>query len=230
MLRILLVEDEPAIADTLVYALSTECFEVQHTLTGGDALAAYAEKPFDLAILDIGLPDMSGLDVCRALREKSQVPVLFLTARDGEVDRVLGLELGGDDYVTKPFSPREIVARVRAILRRTNSAPREPATTAAPNPISLHHDPASMRIRCHGQPLDLTAHEYKLLLVLLERPGRVYTRDQLLDRAWADPGAVTDRTIDAHIKSIRSKLRSVREGAEDFIQTRRGLGYLLALE
>ncbi len=230
MLRILLVEDEPAIADTLIYALSTECFEVQHTLTGGDALAAYAEKPFDLAILDIGLPDMSGLDVCRALREKSQVPVLFLTARDGEVDRVLGLELGGDDYVTKPFSPREIVARVRAILRRTNSAPREPATAAATSPVSLHHDPASMRIRCHGQPLDLTAHEYKLMLVLLERPGRVYTRDQLLDRAWTDPGAVTDRTIDAHIKSIRSKLRSVREGAEDFIQTRRGLGYLLALE
>ncbi|RYD36347.1 MAG: two-component system response regulator CreB [Verrucomicrobiaceae bacterium] len=230
MLRILLVEDEPAIADTLVYALETECFEVKHVLTGGDALAAFAEKPFDLAILDIGLPDMSGLDVCGRLRAGSQVPVLFLTARSSEVDRVMGLELGGDDYVTKPFSPREIVARVRAILRR--SRPQQAAELAAvpEESATLHHDQHSMRIRCHGQPLELTAHEYKLMLVLLERPGRVYTRDQLLDRAWSDPGAVTDRTIDAHVKSIRSKLRSVREGAEDYIQTRRGLGYLLSLD
>jgi two-component system catabolic regulation response regulator CreB len=228
MLRILLVEDEPAIADTLIYALETECFEVRHVLTGGDALAAFAEKPFDLAILDIGLPDMSGLDVCGQLRVGSQVPVLFLTARSSEVDRVLGLELGGDDYVTKPFSPREIVARVRAILRR--SRPQPVAEAAATPDATLHHDHHSMRIRCHGQPLDLTAHEYKLMLVLLERPGRVYTRDQLLDKAWSDPGAVTDRTIDAHVKSIRSKLRSVREGAEDYIQTRRGLGYLLSLD
>lgn len=231
MLRILLVEDEPAIADTLIYALGTECFEVKHTLTGGDALEAFAKKPFDLVILDIGLPDMSGLDVCAQLRAKCQVPVLFLTARSSEVDRVLGLELGGDDYVTKPFSPREIVARVRAILRRSRQqlVADAPAATVEV-PASLHHDDHSMRIRCHGQPLDLTAHEYKLMLVLLERPGRVYTRDQLLDRAWSDPGAVTDRTIDAHVKSIRSKLRSAREGAEDYIQTRRGLGYLLSLD
>ncbi len=230
MLRILLVEDEPAIADTLVYALETECFEVRHVLTGGDALAAFADKPFDLAILDIGLPDMSGLDVCGQLRAGSQVPVLFLTARNSEVDRVLGLELGGDDYVTKPFSPREIVARVRAILRRSRPQPVAEAPAIPEEPASLHHDHHAMRIRCHGQPLDLTAHEYKLMLVLLERPGRVYTRDQLLDKAWSDPGAVTDRTIDAHVKSIRSKLRSVREGAEDYIQTRRGLGYLLSLD
>ena len=227
MLRILLVEDEPAIADTLIYALGTECFEVVHALTGGDALDSFRSKPCDFAILDIGLPDMSGLDVCRKLREHSTVPVLFLTARDGEVDRVLGLELGGDDYVTKPFSPREIVARVRAILRRTSvkeAPPEQPARH-----VALHHDESMMRIRCHGEYLELTAHEYKLMLVLLERPGRVYTRDQLLDKAWSDPGAVTDRTIDAHIKSIRSKLRSIRAGAEDYIQTRRGLGYLLSL-
>jgi two-component system catabolic regulation response regulator CreB len=227
MPRVLLVEDEPAIADTLIYALETECFEVTHALTGGDALAAFARQPHDFAVLDIGLPDMTGLDVCRRLRETSRVPVLFLTARDGEVDRILGLELGGDDYVTKPFSPREIVARVRAILRRTQPAAAGPARPAADGP--LHHDPAAMRIHCHGTALDLTAHEYKLLLVLLERPGRVFTRDQLLDHAWHDPGAVTDRTIDAHIKSIRAKLRLARPGAEDFIQTRRGLGYLLSL-
>ncbi len=228
MPRVLLVEDEPAIADTLVYALGTECFEVTHALTGADALAAAVRENFDFAILDIGLPDMTGLDVCRRLRETSSIPVLFLTARDGEMDRILGLELGGDDYVTKPFSPREIVARVRAILRRSQA----PAASTDPAPTNgkiLRHDHSAMRIHCHGEQLDLTAHEYKLLLVLLEKPGRVFTRDQLLEHAWQDPGAVTDRTIDAHVKSIRAKLRAVRVGAEDLIQTRRGLGYLLSL-
>jgi two-component system catabolic regulation response regulator CreB len=227
MPHVLLVEDEPAIADTLVYALRTECFSVTHHLTAGTALAAAKSGAFDLAILDIGLPDMSGLDLCRKLREKSPIPVLFLTARDGETDRILGLEIGGDDYVTKPFSPREIVARVRAILRRSNhDCDARPAGQAP----ALHHDRAAMRISCHGTPLDLTAHEYKLLAVLLDHPGRVFTRDQLLDHAWQDPGAVTDRTVDAHIKSIRAKLRTARAGAENLIETRRGLGYSLAAE
>ncbi|NQW99996.1 two-component system response regulator CreB [bacterium] len=230
MPHVLLVEDEPAIADTLVYALGTECFEVTHALTGADALAAAERISFDFAILDIGLPDMTGLDVCRRLREKSAIPILFLTARDAEVDRILGLELGGDDYVTKPFSPREIVARVRAILRRSQSSPPNPQIRLpAGNPKVLHHDSSAMRIHCHGEQLDLTAHEYKLLLVLLAKPGRVFTRDQLLEHAWQDPGAVTDRTIDAHVKSIRAKLRAIRVGAEDLIETRRGLGYLLSL-
>lgn len=223
---VLLVEDEPAIADTLVYALQTECFEVVHTLTGTEALAAAARQTFDFVILDIGLPDMTGLDVCRRLRETSSVPLLFLTARDGEMDRVLGLELGGDDYVTKPFSPREVVARVRAILRRAHGTTSSQAVPP-PSPEILLHDLDTMRIHCYGQRLDLTAYEYKLLLVLMGKPGRVFTRDQLLDHAWQDPGAVTDRTIDAHIKSIRAKLRSVQEGAEELIQTRRGLGYLV---
>lgn len=229
MSRILLVEDEPAIADTLVYALETECFTVTHALTGATALTANAREAHDLAILDIGLPDMTGLDVCRLLREYSTIPVLFLTARDGEMDRVLGLELGGDDYVTKPFSPREIVARVRAILRRSgngNSA-IPPATAPKSTGDGFHHDASSMRIHYGGIPLDLTAHEYKLLLVLMEKPGRVFTRDQLLDFAWQDPGAVTDRTVDAHIKSIRAKLRITSPGAENRIETRRGLGYSL---
>lgn len=230
MPRVLLVEDEPAIADTLVYALKTERFEVTHTLTGTAALEAFVAKPHDFVILDIGLPDITGLDVCRKLRESSNVPVLFLTARDGEIDRILGLELGGDDYVTKPFSPREIVARVRAIMRRASGnghdTPQSAASSSSTSP--LHHDTSAMRIHCDGQALDLTAHEYKLLLVLLGQPGRVFTRDQLLDRAWEDPGAVTDRTVDAHVKSIRAKLRAVREGAEDLIETRRGLGYLLS--
>jgi two-component system catabolic regulation response regulator CreB len=167
---------------------------------------------------------MSGLDLCRKLRETSPTPVLFLTARSGEMDRILGLEIGGDDYVTKPFSPREIVARVRAILRRGNHEPQPPSPTPAG---ALSHDAAAMRISCHGTPLDLTAHEYKLLLVLVSTPGRVFTRDQLLDHAWQDPGAVTDRTVDAHIKSIRAKLRATHPGAEHLIETRRGLGYCL---
>jgi two-component system catabolic regulation response regulator CreB len=227
MPHVLLVEDEPAIADTLVYALQTECFSVTHRLTAADALADARATAFDLAILDIGLPDMSGLDLCRKLREISPIPVIFLTARDGETDRILGLEIGGDDYVTKPFSPREIVARVRAILRRSNHETPAPSPTP---PRALHHDSAAMRISCHGAALDLTAHEYKLLLVLMEKPGRVFTRDQLLDHAWQDPGAVTDRTVDAHIKSIRAKLRTARAGAENLIETRRGLGYSLAPE
>jgi two-component system catabolic regulation response regulator CreB len=230
MPRVLLVEDEPAIADTLVYALETERFSVTHALTGTDALAAVSRESHDFAILDIGLPDMTGLDVCRRLRETSRIPVLFLTARDGEMDRILGLELGGDDYVTKPFSPREVVARVRAILRRSGSGNIVAGDSAAERAGGLHHDSPSMRILLDGIALDLTAHEYKLLLVLIGKPGRVFTRDQLLDHAWQDPGAVTDRTVDAHVKSIRAKLRAARAGAENLIETRRGLGYSLATD
>ncbi|MCU0795236.1 MAG: two-component system response regulator CreB [Akkermansiaceae bacterium] len=231
-MKVLLVEDEPAIADTLVYALRTECFEVTHVLTGGEALDAHAADAHDFVILDIGLPDLTGLEVCKRLRESSAVPILFLTARDGEIDRILGLELGGDDYVTKPFSPREIVARVRAILRRSSSPAEKPGIAAEPgngeSSAPLTHDEATMRVLLHGQALDLTAHEYKLLLVFLRRPHRVFTRDQLLDLAWQDPGAVTDRTIDAHIKTIRAKLREKSPGCENLIETRRGLGYAYA--
>jgi two-component system catabolic regulation response regulator CreB len=231
MTRVLLVEDEPAIADALVYALETDRFVVAHALTGGDALEIFAQQVFDFVILDVGLPDMTGFDVCRKLRESSLVPVLFLTARAGEIDRILGLEIGGDDYVTKPFSPREITARVRAILRRSSTfAEFSSATASLKSTRPLQHDSVAMRIHCHGVCLDLTAHEYKLLLVLLENHGRVFTRDQLLEKAWYDPGAVTDRTVDAHIKTVRAKMRHAAPGAEDLIQTRRGLGYVLVME
>jgi two-component system catabolic regulation response regulator CreB len=230
MTRVLLVEDEPAIADALVYALETDRFVVAHALTGGDALHTFAQQAFDFVILDVGLPDMTGFDVCRKLRESSQVPVLFLTARAGEIDRILGLEIGGDDYVTKPFSPREITARVRAILRRSSAIMETSTATAKSCSRALQHDSVAMRIHCHGVCLDLTAHEYKLLLVLLENQGRVFTRDQLLEKAWYDPGAVTDRTVDAHIKTVRAKMRHAAPGAEDLIQTRRGLGYVLVME
>ncbi|MGJ8697580.1 MAG: two-component system response regulator CreB [Verrucomicrobiaceae bacterium] len=224
MPAVLVVEDEPAIADTLVYALKTENFSVTHLTTGGEALAHCEKNTPDLVVLDIGLPDILGFDVCRGIREFSNVPILFLTARDSEIDHVLGLELGADDYVTKPFSPRTVVARIRAILRRGGvvEAPEAPSTL-------LHHCKDTMTILCSGKNLDLTAHEYKLLAILLAHPNRVYTREQLLEKAWDDPGSAMDRTIDAHIKSLRSKLRVHSEQAAETIQTRRGLGYALVL-
>ncbi|NWK57471.1 two-component system response regulator CreB [Verrucomicrobiaceae bacterium N1E253] len=223
MPRVLLVEDEVSIADTLVYALETEHFEVIHVTTAGKALPVF-EQGIDFAILDVGLPDMSGFDLCRKIRTFSAVPVLFLTARDSEIDRVLGLELGGDDYVTKPFSPREVCARVRAVLRRTSGRP-----TTIPEQVGcLVHDPESMQVHCCGECLPLTAHEYKLLVALMSQPGRIFTREQLLEKAWDDPGSAMDRTVDAHIKSLRAKIRS--SGGEDPIKTRRGLGYTLEFE
>jgi len=221
MPRLLLVEDEPAIADTLVYVLESDCHTVSHAMTGMDALAMQVAEPHDLAILDVGLPDMTGFDLCRKLREKWPIPVLFLTARDGELDRVLGLEIGGDDYVTKPFSPREVAARVRAILRRAGN----PLGNPKPVDGGLSVDDSSKRILCGTVRLDLTAHEYKMAAVLIGHPGQVFSREQLLDHAWDDPGAVTDRTVDAHVKSLRAKLRGVMPGAEEMIVTRRGLGY-----
>ena len=220
MPSVLLVEDEPAIADTLVYALQTENFSVIHVTTGQEGLEHFDTHAPDFAILDIGLPDLTGFDLCRQIRTFSQVPILFLTARNSEIDQVLGLELGADDYVTKPFSPRTVVARIRAILRR-GQAPAVKTSTL------LSHDQGTMSIACCGKPLDLTAHEYKLLAILLGQPGRVFTREQLLEQAWHDPGSAMDRTIDAHIKSLRAKLRTHSEDAAETIQTRRGLGYTL---
>jgi two-component system, OmpR family, catabolic regulation response regulator CreB len=228
--RVLVVEDEPAIAETLLYALRTEHFEVKHCSRGEEALAACQVELWDCIILDVGLPDISGFDVCRELRRSSQVPVIFLTARDGEIDRVLGLELGGDDYVPKPFSPRELVARVRAILRRAG-ARQEEAGSAAPVATAtvpaLQHDEWRKTILCYGQPMELSRNEYHLLLTLLQQPGRVFSREQLLEVAWPDPGAVTDRTVDAHIRLLRAKLREHLGEEYDPIETRRGLGYAL---
>lgn len=225
MPRILIVEDEPAIADALIYALKSECHEVAHVMTGAEALKLEGLSGHDLAILDIGLPDMTGFDLCRRLRELRQIPVLFLTARSEEIDRVLGLEIGGDDYVTKPFSPREVVARVKAILRRSATAFQDAPAVRAASGSGLKIDALSKRILLNDAALDLTAHEFRLASVLIARPGQVFSRDQLLDHAWDDPGAVTDRTVDAHIKSLRAKLKSAQSGAEEMIETRRGLGY-----
>ena len=221
MPAVLIIEDEPAIADALIYALKTENFSVTHVTTAQEGLDHFNSHAPDFAVLDIGLPDFTGFDLCRKIRDFSQVPILFLTARDSETDQVLGLELGADDYVTKPFSPRTVVARIRAILRRGMSAP------SPVNSSLLNHNSDTMSITCCGHPLDLTAHEYKLLAILLGQPGRVFTREQLLEQAWDDPGSAMDRTIDTHIKSLRAKLRHHSEDAAETIQTRRGLGYTL---
>lgn len=230
MPRVLLVEDEVSIAETLIYALETEHFEVVHVTTAGEALSLIDAKT-DFAILDVGLPDMSGFDLCQEIRKSHSLPILFLTARDSEIDRILGLELGGDDYVTKPFSPREVCARVRAVLRRSSSkleVSSEKLRTSQEVKF-LDHDPDAMIVRCHEQALNLTAHEYKLLAALMSQPGRIFTREQLLEKAWEDPGSAMDRTVDAHIKSLRAKIKACDPVEGDPIQTRRGLGYTIEL-
>lgn len=219
---VLVVEDEAGIAETIVYALRTEGFTPVWKTTGRDALATLPAEPVALVVLDVGLPDMSGFDVCREMQRVAPVPVIFLTARASEVDRIVGLELGADDYLAKPFSPRELTARVRAVLRRTQGAPRAAAAAGA----VWQHDAERCRITFHGHALDLTRNEYRLLATLLAAPGRVFSRDQLMTAAWDDPGAALDRTVDAHVKQVRAKLREV-DPESDPIVTHRGLGYSL---
>ncbi len=188
----------------------------QRAALAGEALATLRTEPVDLVILDVGLPDMSGFECCRILRQFSDVPVMFLTARAGEIDRVVGLEIGADDYVVKPFSPREVVARVRAILKRS-SAQAAPAR-------EFRIDTARLAIQYLGQPLKLTALEYRLLQCLLSQPERVFGRDELLAAVGAPTEAGYERNIDTHIKALRAKLREVDAGREP-IQTHRGFGY-----
>jgi two-component system catabolic regulation response regulator CreB len=216
---ILIVDDEPAIVDTLDYALRTEGFKTHCVGLGQDALEALRGNDIAAVILDVGLPDMNGFDVCRELRRESDVPVIFLTARSEEVDRIVGLELGADDYVPKPFSPREVVSRVRAILRRA----RPPAAPEAAAQPRFRVDAEGARIAYAGVWLALTRYEYRLLVTLLERPGRVLSRARLMDLAWSDAQESLERTVDAHIKTLRAKLRAVRN--DDPIETHRGLGY-----
>lgn len=230
--RLLLVEDEQAIADSLLYVLRSEGFEVVHHRLARDALAEVERQAPDLALLDVGLPDGSGLDVCRILRRTHGLPIVFLTARDDEIDRVLGLELGADDYVGKPFSPREVCARVKAVLRRTATGARVAAApdVASATPAASHRllrlDEASQRILGPQGPLPLTRLEYRLLAVLLRQPQRIFSRAELMSRVWVDAPDTADRTVDAHVKLVRGKLREAGLQA-DLIQTHRHMGYSL---
>ena len=215
---ILIVEDEPSIADTIAYALRTEGFHPSHAELGEAALALILKGSFKLVILDVGLPDISGFEVCRRLRTFSDLPVIMLTARAEEVDRIVGLEIGADDYMVKPFSPRELVARVRVILRRLDRSNFQ--ASSAPFLV----DEARHRIEFRGKALDLTRYEFRLLKTLLAHPEQVFTRSQLLERVWPEAEESGDRTVDTHIKTLRAKLRAV-EAEADPIQTHRGLGY-----
>ena len=222
MPTILLAEDEAAIAETVLYALRADGYEAEHVLLGGSVLPRLKRGGIDLVILDVGLPDRSGFDVCRDLREASAVPVIFLTARSDEIDRVLGLELGADDYMAKPFSPRELVARVRARLRRHEGGD-------AQRKGRFEVDANAHRIRYAGQWLDLTRYEHALLAELLRRPGAILSRAQLLDRAWEDALESGERTVDTHVKTLRAKLRA-QDPARDPIHTHRGLGYSIDVD
>lgn len=228
--RILVIEDETAIADAIVYALQTEGFEPVWKTRGADGLAAARETAFALVVLDVGLPDANGFDLCRELRRvDAALPIIFLTARSAEVDRIVGLELGADDYVVKPFSPRELTARVRAVLRRTQNGNGAAAAVTPPANRAWNHDAARCRISYRGHSLELTRNEYRLLAALLASPGRVFSRDQLMVAAWDDPGAALDRTVDAHVKLLRAKLREAAPDADPIV-THRGLGYSLREE
>ena len=238
--RILLVEDESGIADTLQYVLSTDGFVPVWCSTATEALTQFSAELPALVVLDVGLPDMNGFELFRrlqALPGGHQVPMLFLTARSDEIDRVVGLELGADDYIAKPFSPRELVARVRTILRRSArpavAAPMAPALAAAVAPALAAVAPALWlldeerhQIRFYGRALELSRYEYGVLRLLVQKPGRVFTRDELLQKVWGDANDSFDRTVDAHIKTLRAKLKAVAPGLEP-IRTLRGTGYAL---
>ena len=219
--KILIVEDEQAIADNIQYALETEGFNTQCLSSGMPVIQLLAEESIDLMILDIGLPDINGLELCKEVRKKHKLPIIFLTARSAEIDRVVGLEIGADDYVVKPFSPRELCARVKAILRRTQTP-----TAGDPSPPAFQVNESKRQISYFGSPVDLSRYEYNLLMAFIQRPGHVFSRDQLMDLAWDEPEASMDRTVDAHIKNIRAKLKSIAPDIDPII-THRGVGYAL---
>lgn len=219
--RILIVDDEPAIVDAIQYALETDGFETVCLFSGEPLIQTLAQQQIDLVVLDIGLPDISGLELCKEIRKTRDVPVIFLTARTDEIDRVVGLEIGADDYITKPFSPRELTARVKAVLRRTVNSGQKPAPTEA-----FQVNESKKQITFFGEALDLSKYEYEILKTFIRRPGHVFSRDRLMDLVWEQPDTSLDRTVDAHIKNIRAKLKAVKP-EEEAIVTHRGMGYSL---
>jgi len=220
---ILIVDDDPHIRELLVFALAKAGMATLDAGDGEEGLSkAIAHKP-DLVILDINMPRMDGLEVCRRLKAAGDVPVLFLSSRDDEIDRVLGLELGADDYVVKPFSPREVVARVGAILKRAGARPVAPAAVTALGRGLLHLDPEGWHAQWAGRDVGLTAKEFQLLQILATTPSKVFSRDEIIDRLHGPGFAITDRTIDSHIRHIRQKFSAIE--AEDVIETRAGIGY-----
>lgn len=224
--KILIIEDEKPIADTIVYSLKAEGFESCWYPTGNQGLYALKNNDISLIILDIGLPDINGIDLCRNIRQNHSTPIIFLTARADEIDRIVGLEIGGDDYMVKPFSPRELVARVRAVLRRCENKKTVEAPALSQKNGVFFIDEEKKSVLYNNTAVALSKQEFKILSTLIGHPGRVYSRDELMNAAWDEPGFCTDRTVDAHIKTIRAKLRAINSDA-DPIETRRGFGYSL---
>jgi two-component system OmpR family response regulator len=223
MPNVLVADDDGHIREVVRYALEQAGFRVHEAADGRETLAVARDQPVDLLVLDIIMPELDGIEVCRRLRAESDVPILFLTSRDDEIDRVLGLELGADDYLTKPFSPRELVARIRAVLRRVGPREHAPEQILAHGALTI--DPERHRCRCGEREVELTATEFALLQALLGRPGKVYARGELVDRAYGHDHHVTERTIDSHIRRVRRKLEEA--GASDLIETVHGIGYRL---
>ncbi len=218
---ILVVEDDPRIAEVVDYALKTDGYAVEVTSRGRAAIDLCQKCAPEAVVLDIGLPDIDGFEVCREIRKFSDVPILFLTSRSDEINRVVGLEIGGDDYVVKPFSTRELLARIKAIHRRRHP----PGEMGPPESKTISYGPIELnkqmfRVRFRKSEIRLTAQEFRLLELLVKSPGRVFTREQVLNRAWGDEVFVADRTIDVHIKTLRQKFAGY-----DFIETVRGVGY-----
>ncbi len=223
---VLVIEDEAAIAETICYALTTDGFETHWRSTGHEGIAcALSVKP-QLILLDIGLPDGNGFEVFRELQTRLEAPpaVIFLSARSEEIDRIVGLELGADDYICKPFSPRELCARVRAVLRRSQIPTPGDKTDTEERRFQIVPD--QFEIRYYGVPLNLTQHEFRLLQTLIKQPQRVFSREELLTHCWEAPEYRLDRVVDTHVKALRAKLHAVRP-SEDVIKTHRGFGYSL---
>ncbi len=221
---ILVVDDDPHIRDVVRFAFEKTGMLISTAQDGKEALRQFDRNVHELVVLDIGMPEMDGLEVCRQIRKTSDTPILFLSARDEEIDRILGLEIGGDDYVTKPFSPRELVARVNAILRRARTT-AAPAAPKAMNHGGLTIDPDGRSVAFQDKPVSLTALEFDILKTLLARPGFVFTRELILDAAYAGNIHVADRTIDSHVRNIRAKMAAA--GCESAIETVHGVGFRL---
>ena len=224
MANILVVDDDAHLREVVRYALAREGHDVREAANGEMALRLFEAGPPDLVVLDVLMPELDGLEVCRRIRRTSRVPIVFLSSRGEELDRVLGLDMGGDDYVTKPFSPRELVSRVKAVLRRS-----QPEEATPPDPVivvgELRLDPIEHRCYARGVEITLTVTEFRLLQALMARPGRVFTRDDLMGLAYEGLHHVSERTLDSHVRGVRAKLRAA---GLDPIETVHGLGYRLS--
>ena len=220
-MKILLVDDDPRLRDLVRIALERAGWQVVTAADGQEALLHASRELPDFIVLDIGLPELDGFEVCRRIRQRSEVPILFLTARDDEVDCILGLELGADDYVTKPFSPRELVARIRTILKRSQKT--QVPTVLTHGDLCL--DPQAHRCQIAGQDISLTAREQGILLLLLQDPSRIRSRAELITQIWGAGSQVSDRTLDSHLRNLRAKLEQA--GGTDLIETVHAVGIRL---